>query len=159
MPMPDHLRRLRACVGNDLLMSPAAAACIRDPQGRILLLRRSDGENLWSFPGGAVEPGESAGRAVVREVLEETGLKVEPVELIGIYTDPAYIFSYPNGDKVQPIVIFLECRVMGGDLRPDMDEIVGGSFFGPEDELPPLLPCCVAKARDAFAFTGRSYFR
>ncbi|MBN2085537.1 MAG: NUDIX domain-containing protein [Anaerolineales bacterium] len=140
-------------------MSPAAAACIRDPQGRILLLRRSDGENLWSFPGGAVEPGESAGRAVVREVLEETGLKVEPVELIGIYTDPAYIFSYPNGDKVQPIVIFLECRVMGGDLRPDMDEIVGGSFFGPEDELPPLLPCCVAKARDAFAFTGRSYFR
>ena len=159
MPMPDHIRRMRACIGQDLLMSPAAAACIRDPQGRILLLRRSDGENLWSFPGGAVEPGESAARAVVREVLEETGLKVEPEGLIGVYTDPAFIFAYPNGDRVQPIVIFLECRVVEGALQPDMDEIVDGRFFGPGDELPPLLPCCVAKARDAFAFTGRSFFQ
>jgi mutator protein MutT len=159
MPMSDHLRRLRQCVGHDLLTSPAAAACIRDPQGRILLVRRSDGENLWSFPGGAIEPGEPAGRAVVREVLEETGLKVEPEELIGVYTDPAYIFSYPNGDLVQPIVIFLVCRVAGGELRPDMEEIVEARYYGPGDELPPLLPCCAAKARDAFAFKGRAFFR
>ncbi len=159
MPMPDHLRRLRQCVGHDLLMSPAAAACIRDPQGRILLLRRSDGENLWSFPGGAIEPGEPAGRAVVREVFEETGLHVEPMGLIGAYTDPAYIFAYPNGDQVQPIVIFLECRMSGGNLRPDMDEIVEAKYYGPGDELPPLLPCCAAKARDAFAFQGQAFFR
>jgi mutator protein MutT len=159
MPMPDHLRRLRQCVGHDLLMSPAAAACIRDPQGRILLLRRSDGENLWSFPGGSIEPGESAARAVVREVLEETGLHVEPAGLIGVYTDPAYIFSYPNKDRVQPIVIFLDCRIAGGELRPDVDEIMEAHFFGLGDGLPPLLPCCAAKAKDAFAFQGRAFFR
>jgi len=159
MPMPDHLRRLRRCVGHDLLLSPAAAACIRDPQGRILLLRRSDGDNLWSFPGGSIEPGEPASRAVVREVLEETGLHVEPAGLIGVYTDPAYIFAYPNGDRVQPIVIFLECRIAGGVLRPDMDEIVEAKYYGPGDALPPLLPCCAAKAKDAFTFDGRSFFR
>jgi 8-oxo-dGTP pyrophosphatase MutT (NUDIX family) len=159
MPMSAYFRRLRDCVGHDLLMSPAAAACIRDPQDRILLLRRSDGENVWSFPGGAIEPGEPAGRAVVREALEETGLHIEPAGLIGVYTDPDYIFAYPNGDRVQPIVIFLECRITGGKLRPDMDEIVDAQYFGPGDVLPPLLPCCAAKARDAFAFEGRSFCR
>ena len=50
---------------------------------------------------------------------------------------------------------------VGGELWPDMDEILEGRYFGPEDELPPMLPCCVAKDRDAFAFPlhGQAYFR
>jgi 8-oxo-dGTP pyrophosphatase MutT (NUDIX family) len=158
MPMTDYISRLRRCVGHDLLLSPAAAACIRDPKGRILILRRSDGENLWSFPGGSIEPGERADEAVAREVLEETGLKVEPYALIGVYSSPDYIFAYPNGDRVQPVTIFFECRVTEGELQPDMEEILAGRFFSSGDELPPLLPCCVAKARDAFAFQGRAFF-
>ena len=151
--------RLRECVGHDLLLIPAAAACIRDEEGRILLLRRSDGEDLWGFPGGAIEPGERADVAVAREVQEEIGLKVEPVALIGVYSGPEYIFAYPSGDQVQPVTMFYECRVVGGEHRPDMQEIVGARYFGPGDELPPMRPCCVAKARDAFVFDGRAYFR
>jgi len=142
-----------------LLLAPAAAACIRDEKGRILLLQRSDGENLWGFPGGAIEPGERADEAVTREVYEEIGLKVEPVALIGVYSSPEYIFAYPNGDQVQPVTTFFECQGVGGELEPDMQEIVGARYFGPGDELPPMRPCCVAKARDAFAFDGRAYFR
>lgn len=152
MGMSDYFARLRKCVGHDLLLSPAAAACIRDEAGRILLLRRSDGENLWSFPGGAMEPGEQAAETVVREVREEIGLEIEPVALIGVYSDPEYAIAYPNGDRVQPVIIFFECRIVGGELRPDMDEILGYRYFGPTDELPPMHPCCVAKARDAFRF-------
>ena len=152
MGMSDYFARLRECVGHDLLLSPAAAACIRDDAGRILLLRRSDGDNLWSFPGGGIEPGERAAEAAVREAREEIGLEVEPAALIGIYSDPEYAIAYPNGDQVQPVINFFECRVVGGELRPDMDEILGYRYFGPADELPPMHPCCVAKARDAFTF-------
>jgi len=159
MGATGYLGRLRKCVGHDVLLSPAAAACIRDEEERILLLRRSDGDDLWGFPGGAIEPGERADEAVAREVEEEIGLRVEPVALIGVYSGPAYIFAYPNGDQVQPVTIFFECRVLEGELRPDMYEIVGSRYFGPDDELPPMRPCCVAKARDAFTFDGRAYFR
>jgi mutator protein MutT len=157
--MSGYIRRLRERVGHDLLLSQAAAACIRDPQNRILLLRRSDGENLWGFPGGMIEPDERADQAVVRETYEETGLQVEPVSLIGVYAGPEYRFTYPNGDQAQPMVLFFECRVMGGELRPDMEESKELRFFGPGDELPPMRACCVAKARDAFAFQGRPFFR
>ena len=159
MGATGYLARLRECVGHDLLLVPAAAGCIRDGQGRILLLRRSDGDNLWGLPGGGMELGERAADAVVREVREETGLEVEPVALIGVYSNPEHIITYPNGDQVQPVIIFFECRVVGGELRPDMEEILEGCYFGPDDELPPLLPCCAAKARDAFVFQGQSFFR
>ncbi len=159
MGATGYLARLRECVGHDLLLVPAAAACIRDEEGRILLLRRSDGDNLWSFPGGGMELGERAAEAVVREVREEIGLEVRPVALIGVYTGPEYIFAYPNGDQVQPVIIFFECRVVGGELRPDMQEITGARYFGLEDKLPPMRPCCVAKAHDAFAFQGQAFFR
>jgi NADH pyrophosphatase NudC (nudix superfamily) len=106
-----------------------------------------------------MEPGERLDEAVVREVREETGLEVEPVALIGVYSDPEYIFSYPNGDQVQPIITFFECQVVGGTLKPDMQEILEARYFGLEDELPPLLPCCRAKVHDAFAHQGQPYFR
>jgi 8-oxo-dGTP pyrophosphatase MutT (NUDIX family) len=154
-----YFARLRECVGQALLLAPSAAACIRDERGRILLLRRSDGDNLWSFPGGAMELGERSAETAVREVYEETGLEVEPVALIGVYSGPEYAFDYPNGDRVQPVTIFFECRVVGGEFRPDMQEILGARYFGPEDELPPMRPCCIAKAHDAFMFQDRAFFR
>ena len=154
-----YFARLRQCVGHAPLLAPSAAACIRDEKGRILLLRRSDGDNLWGFPGGAMELGERASEAVVREVREETGLEVEPVALIGVYSGPEYAFEYPNGDRVQPVTIFFECRIVGGELRPDMPEVMGASYFCPEDELPLMRPCCIAKARDAFVFQDRAFFR
>jgi mutator protein MutT len=154
-----YIARLREGVGHSLLLVPAAVACVRDEGGRILLLRRSDGEDLWGFPGGAMEPDERAADAVVREVREEIGLEVEPVELIGVYSAPEFAFVYPNGDRVQPVTLFFECRVVGGDLQPDQEEVLGARYFGPKDVLPPMRPCCVAKARDAFAYRGQAFFR
>lgn len=157
--MSSYMAWLRENVGHDLLLVPSAVACIRDGEGRVLLVRRSDGEELWGFPGGAMEPGERAADAVKRELREEIGLEVEPVTLIGVYSGPEYAFTYPNGDQVQPVSIFLECRVVDGDLQPDGNEVLGARYFGPYDELPPLRPCCVAKACDAFAFDGQAFFR
>ena len=158
MGATDYHARLRECVGHALLLGPSAAACIRDTEGRILLLQRSDGDNLWGFPGGVMEPGERIADTVVREVHEETGLEVEPTMLVGVYSAPKYAFAYPNGDQVQPVTIFFECRIVGGELLPDMEESLAVRCFS-NDELPPMRPCCVAKADDAFAFQGQAFFR
>ena len=52
-----------------------AVAILKD--GRILLVKREDFE-IWSLPGGHVESGESVAQAAIREVREETGLRVTP---------------------------------------------------------------------------------
>ena len=159
MGMSEYFARLRRCLGHDLILNPGAAACIRDSTGRILLLHRNEAGGLWSFPGGAMDPGESIADAVVREVREETGLEVEPVAVIGVYSGPAFSITYPNGDRVQPVTILFECRVREGELQPDLDEILEGRYFGPDDECPPMYPCCVAKFKDALEFDGHVTFR
>ena len=60
-----------------------SAAIVRD--GKVLVVRRArkPALNLYTFPGGGVEIGETLSEAVVREVREETGLEVEPVALAG----------------------------------------------------------------------------
>jgi len=60
-------------------------AIVTDSDGRLLLVKRGHEPEAgrWSVPGGRVKRGESDPEAVVREVREETGLSVEPGELIG----------------------------------------------------------------------------
>lgn len=67
---------LVACVGG----------LVFDHRGRLLLVRRANepGRGLWSVPGGRVEPGEDDHAAVVREMAEETGLRVRPGRLVGV---------------------------------------------------------------------------
>src|SRR5689334_14271890 len=59
------------------------SALIRDEQGRILLLRHTyRGSNPWGLPGGGLKPGESLERCLLRELGEETGLRVEIVHML-----------------------------------------------------------------------------
>jgi 8-oxo-dGTP diphosphatase len=69
------VRRLIPCVG----------AVVKDGGGRLLLIKRGHepGAGLWSLPGGRIEPGETHEQAVAREILEETGLRVECHRLLG----------------------------------------------------------------------------
>ncbi|MDR0570434.1 MAG: NUDIX hydrolase [Clostridiales Family XIII bacterium] len=54
-----------------------------DEDGRLLLVRqRHEGREIWMLPGGAIEDGEDAAAAAVREVFEETGLRIKPGRLI-----------------------------------------------------------------------------
>jgi 8-oxo-dGTP pyrophosphatase MutT (NUDIX family) len=82
---------------------------------RILLTRRAD-NGEWCLPGGRVEPGESLEDAVCREVLEETGLVVNVVRLLGASSDPDSVCAYPDGNRWQVVEIDFECAVVGGML-------------------------------------------
>jgi len=94
---------------------PAASAIVTDSEGRILLHRRSDND-MWALPGGVMELGESLADCAVREVLEETGLEVEVVGIVGIYSDPKHVFAYDDGEVRQEFSICFECEVLDGRL-------------------------------------------
>lgn len=60
------------------------ACVIQDSQDRILLARRPEGKamaGLWEFPGGKVDPGEGPESALIRELNEELGIIVDPIDL------------------------------------------------------------------------------
>jgi 8-oxo-dGTP diphosphatase len=159
MPIPPYIVHLRQYVGHDTLIMPATAAIIRDEVGRILLIRRGDGRG-WSLPGGFVEPGERLADAAVREVWEETGLEVEPLRIVGVYSDPTYThITYPNGDQVHFVSTTFECRIVGGTLRADGDESLEVAYFAP-DALPHPIVCDhEMRIRDALSGRVAAFFR
>ncbi len=89
-------------------------------QGRVLLVRRGREplKGQWSLPGGLLELGESLTAGVAREVLEETGLLVEPVELVELldrihHEDDRVRYHYVIADYL--------CRVTRGTLQASSD--------------------------------------
>ena len=59
-------------------------AVVIDDDGRLFLIKRTD-DGTWALPGGYTDPGETPADTVVRETKEETGLTVQPVELVNLY--------------------------------------------------------------------------
>jgi ADP-ribose pyrophosphatase YjhB (NUDIX family) len=94
--------------------------------GEVVLLRRGiePGRGSWAQPGGFLEVDETVTEAAIRETLEETGLIVEPGEIVGLYSRL----------EAAVVVIAFEARVIGGSYRlnPEALEI---QAFSP-DRLP-----------------------
>ena len=89
-------------------------------QGRVLLVRRGTEplKGEWSLPGGLLELGESLQAGVVREVQEETGLTVEPLELVELLDR-----IHRVGARVRYHYVIADylCRVTGGELKAASD--------------------------------------
>ena len=91
--------------------------------GEVVLLRRGiePGKGWWAQPGGFLEVDETVTEAAIRETLEETGLVVEPGEIVGLYSRL----------EAAVVVIAFEARVLRGEYRlnPEALEI---QAFRPE---------------------------
>ena len=68
--------------------SPTVDVVIQLPGDRVVLVRRKNPPPGWALPGGFVDEGETVEAAAVREAKEETGLDVELVDLVFVYSDP-----------------------------------------------------------------------
>lgn len=90
-------------------------------RSRVLLVKRAHPpiQGEWSIPGGVLEVGEMVREAAVREAREETGLVVEPGELLGVFDrvlrDPEQRVQYHY------VLIDFLCRPVGGELRAASD--------------------------------------
>lgn len=100
------------------MLLSAHVVVIKDEE--ILLIQREDFK-VWGLPGGQVEAGESVAQAAVREVYEETGIKVVLIRMVGIYATPNWIGSGHN-------VVFA-ARPVGGVLKPQKEEADDAGYF------------------------------
>lgn len=124
---------LRRHVGRRRIFHIGSIGAVRDETGRVLVMRRADTGD-WDFPGGAMNLGETLVEALVREVREETGLRVEPLRLVGLYTAPELQdYTYPNGDQIQGWDALFECRVVGGLLHAQDGEALDLAFVPAEE--------------------------
>jgi ADP-ribose pyrophosphatase YjhB (NUDIX family) len=89
-------------------------------QGRVLLVQRGKEpmKGRWTIPGGLIEIGEMLSEAVVRETLEETGLEVEPIELVELLDR---IHRQDGRVRYHYVIADYLCRLVGGALSAASD--------------------------------------
>ncbi|HYF81866.1 MAG TPA: NUDIX domain-containing protein [Clostridia bacterium] len=140
--MTGYIKSLREIVGHRPLLQCGASVIIFGVEGKVLMLHRTDND-CWCFPGGSIEPGEKVEDAARREVYEETGLKVEALDLFDIFSGEELYYKYPNGDEVYNIDIVFMTSKYYGEANSN-DESNGFKFFSiddlPREISPPVKP-------------------
>lgn len=129
--LPKSFRRLGVWL-KETNFTVTAGAVITDEQDRILLLRHRFRPGFqmgggWGIPGGFLKPGEQPEEAVRRELREEIGLEIDPVELALIRTLQTY----------RQVEIIFHCRPQG-EFSPRNHEISHAEWFA-LDALPQSL--------------------
>ncbi|WP_327258184.1 NUDIX hydrolase [Streptomyces sp. NBC_01244] len=136
--IPGFVSDLRKRVGPDhLLWLPGVVAAVIDEDQRVLLQRRSAADQRWTLLSGILEPGEDPAPAVVREVAEETGVRVVVERLVAVTNSPPV--RHGNGDRAQYFEVLFACRPAEAGQAPQVcdDESYEVGWF-PLDALPPM---------------------
>jgi 8-oxo-dGTP diphosphatase len=120
--------------------------------GRVLLVKRGHAPLLgeWSIPGGVLEVGEMLRQAAIREAREETGLEVEPGELLGVFDR---VIRENGRIRYHYVLIDFLCRVVSGTpcCGSDADEV---RWFTQEDAAQlKLAPDTAEVIRKGFALS------
>jgi 8-oxo-dGTP pyrophosphatase MutT (NUDIX family) len=125
VPIPRFVRRMLLRRLNPTFLIGAVAA-IQDARGRLLLLKHTYRKQLpWGLPGGFLDPAEPPEQAVVREVFEETGLRVRPTALLAA---DMYL-----GDEVG---LLYRCEVLSGEIVESIES--EGHLWADLSALPPM---------------------
>ena len=108
-------------------MIHAAGILLQSPEGRVLLIQRSDKGDMagyWGIPGGKIEDGETAAKAAARETLEETGYRVG---------DPGSVLCTRVSEDVHFTTFF---KKVEDEFLPKLnDEHTAFAWVRPEDAL------------------------
>lgn len=120
--MKTYIQKIRAKIGHDCFIHPAARIIIRNSEGKYLFIRRIDNGKL-GIPAGGLEDGESIEECIRREVKEETNLDLMGLEVIGIKSHPSSEFvQYPNGDQIQYFTVEFFSEAWAGIPKADQEE-------------------------------------
>jgi 8-oxo-dGTP pyrophosphatase MutT (NUDIX family) len=75
--------------------------------------------------------GENVSHTAVREMAEQTGLQVSPERILGVYT-PTSPWTFPDGDRVQPVITLFRSRLVSAGLGAGFDRV---AWMSPEQVL------------------------
>lgn len=126
----------------------AVAAFVTNTQGQVLMLKSPRGD--WEFPGGQVEVGETLPQALRREVLEETGIVVEPRLLVGVYT---------NTRKPSLLMLDFICEYVSGEPRAS-DESIQVEWVERSEALARVKrPAIRGRLQTMLEFSGQVMYR
>ncbi|HVF13219.1 MAG TPA: NUDIX hydrolase N-terminal domain-containing protein [Acidimicrobiales bacterium] len=128
----DWLAQVGQGVAGYVTPKVAIGAVVGDDDGRILLVQRAD-SGMWLYPTGWADVGYSPAEVAVKEVLEETGMVVEPVRLIAVLDGLRLGFT-----RIPLYSLVFHCRLVGGELAAHPLECRAVGWFA-EDDLPSPL--------------------
>jgi 8-oxo-dGTP pyrophosphatase MutT (NUDIX family) len=147
----SYLGRLRKIVGCRLILMPGGRLVLSRTDRMIFLQKRSD-FGKWGFIAGSPEEGESLSDTMVREAMEEAGIKIESPVPFGFSSNPALeTTTYPNGDKCQFFAIMFACDRFTGEPHSADDESMDAQWFDlenlPNNCMPSVSPTIAAFRR------------
>lgn len=128
----EWLRHVGRGVAGYVTPKVAIGAVVGNGAGEILLVQRAD-SGMWLYPTGWADVGYSPAEVAVKEVLEETGMQVEPVRLIAVLDGLRLGFT-----RIPLYSLVFHCRPVGGELRAHPLECRDVGWF-PEDQMPSPL--------------------
>jgi ADP-ribose pyrophosphatase YjhB (NUDIX family) len=117
---------------------------------KVLLTRRTD-NGRWCLPGGRTESGESIVETCLRETLEETGLEVRMVRLLGVYSSPHRLVEYPDGNRYHVVALNFEVEPIGGTLTISDETTDYGYFSWDEMAHMDVMETHVERLTDVFS--------
>lgn len=123
--------------------SVSVAAVVVDASGRVLVTQRRD-NGKWEPPGGVLELGESIVDGVSREVLEETGLRIAPERLTGVYK------NMPRGI----VALVFRAHVIGGEQAAATGETTRIAWLSPDQVDERCDEAYAVRIHDALADSG-----
>jgi 8-oxo-dGTP diphosphatase len=126
-------------------LTSAVAAVVTDDAGRVLLCQQSQGHRRWGLPGGKVRQAESPVHAAIRDIMEETGMAAQLVDLVGIYE--------LTGQGLPDVVVHVfRGRVAAGvPLVNSPGRICRLSWHDPDNLPMPMTPTTRIAVADAVA--------
>ena len=129
--MKNYIKKIRLKLGHEKFIHPGARIIIENKQKEILIIERMDNGKI-GLPAGAIEEGETIEACIIREVKEETGLKLIDLEVIGISSNPSTeTVEYPNGDKIQYFTVEFYSNNWEGEIKvEDKTEVRSAKFVG-----------------------------
>lgn len=145
-----YIEELRAIVGHRPLLLTGVGVGVLNEKDEILLQKNFDGK--WGIPGGFMELGESTEETGRREVLEETGIQVEHLELVTVVSGEQTYTKLKNHDEYYSVtIVYMTKDIVGGTLKPDGIETTEVGFFG-INNLPESLNPLVRKMIQHYSF-------
>jgi len=124
-----YIEELRQKVGKMPLILVGAVVIIADADKKVLLQERTHPHKVWGLPGGLMELAESTEETAKREVWEETGLHVEKLKLLNIYSGKEFYTVAANGDPFYSVTAAYYTKHYNGQIQVNKEEAFGLEFF------------------------------